>query len=92
LSDFMTRQSDGWREITELVDDAVKGGYVGANDLWKLAGQGRWEEIEGLLRAFPDFDAFLGRKMATAFRFIMVPDDVRGEFLRVWTIPKRVKQ
>ena len=92
MSDFMTRQSDGWREITDFVDQATKGGYAAAHDLWKLAGQGRWEEIENMLRAFPEFDAFMGRKIATAFRFIMVPDDMRGEFLRVWVIPKRVKR
>jgi hypothetical protein len=88
----MTRQTDGWREITDFVDQAVKGGYANVSDLWKLAGQARWEEIEHQLRAFPEFDAFLGRKMAQAFRFIMLPDDVRGEFLRVWVMAKRVKR
>jgi len=88
----MTRQSDGWREVTDFVDQAVKGGYASASDLWKLAGQGQWEEIESQLRAFPDFDAFLGRKMAQAFRFIMLPDDIRGESLRVWVMPRRVKR
>jgi hypothetical protein len=92
VSDLVIRQADGWREISEIVDEAVQAGYVRAQEIWKLAAQGRNEEIERELRVYNSFDEFMGKKMATGFRFMLVPDDINGDSLRVWVLPKRLKR
>ncbi len=92
MSDLVIRQADGWREISEIVDEAVQAGYVRAQDIWKLAAQGRNEEIERELRVYNGFDEFMGKKMATGFRLMLVPDDIKGDSLRIWVLPKRLKR
>ena len=92
MSDLIIKQADGWREISEMVDEAIQAGYVRAQDIWKMAAQGQNEEIERELRVYNHFDDFMGKKMAQGFRFMLVPDDIKGDALRVWVLPKRLRR
>lgn len=92
MSDLVIKQADGWYEISEIVDEAVHAGLVRANDIWKMAAQGRNEEIERELRVYDSFDQFMGKKIATGFRFMLVPDDIKGDSMRVWVLPKRLRR
>jgi hypothetical protein len=90
VSDLVIRQTDGWQEITPLVEAAVASGLVSVNELWKMAAQDRTQDIEGTLRMSQIIDDFFGQKMPTAFRFVMVPDNIRGEWMRIWVTLRRV--
>lgn len=90
MSDLVIRQADGWTEMTPMVENAAAHGVVSVNELWKMAAQERTQDIEGTLRMSPAIDEFFGQKMPTAFRFVMVPDNVRGETMRIWVMLRRV--
>lgn len=90
MSDLVIRHADGWVEITDMVEQAVAGGWISANEIWRMAGQNRTQDIEGHLRQAQPINDFFGHKVPTAFRFVMVPDNVRGEYMRIWVTLRRV--
>lgn len=90
MSDLVIRHTDGWAEITHLVDQAVAAGSINVNEIWRMAGQDRTQDIEGHLRMSQSIGDFFGQRMPIGFRVIMVPDSVRGEYIRVWVTLRRV--
>lgn len=73
-----------------MVEAALASGIVSVNELWKMSAQDRTQDIEGTLRMSSIIDDFFGQKMPTAFRFVMVPDNTRGEWMRIWVTLRRV--
>jgi len=77
MADFKILEQDGWYEV-----DASEATFV-LSDLWNAVGKGGYMEAAVLL-----FGAGLlwerNWRDVAGVRVISIPDDVRGEWIRVW--------
>lgn len=86
MPDLVLREANGWHEITDLLDL----GRLDEAALWGAAGQGNWVQADQLLwdALNPDFEKryveILGEAPPKALYVVKEPDDIRGEWLRVW--------
>jgi len=77
MADFKILERDGWYEV-----DVSEAEFV-LSDLWNAVGKGAFLEAAVLL-----FNAELLQernwKDVVGVRVISVPDDIRGEWIRIW--------
>lgn len=79
MADLVIRESDGWEELGEI-PDAIRVGHLEVGELWGAVAKGSTRKAVRLLEdAGFEFD-----RDVAGVRAIMEPDDIHGEFLRVW--------
>lgn len=77
MADLIIREADGWEELDEI-DLTFEGGI---DPLWTTVSLGDLDEAQSLL----EDDGFdFEEEEIAAIRMIAVPDDVRGERIRIW--------
>jgi hypothetical protein len=78
MADLVIRKSDGWMELDALTN-AIDNGF-NVFELWNAVGQGNHDEALNMLSE-------AGFELADEWsqvRMMSLPDDIRGEFFRVW--------
>lgn len=79
MADLVLRKEDGWEELDEI-QEAIRHGHLEVGEFWSAVAQGSTRKAVGLLE---DAGFEFNQKVAKV-RAIYEPDDIRGEFLRVW--------
>lgn len=77
MPDLIIREVDGWEEL----EDVSLTFENGIDPLWTAVSRGEIEDAQTLLED-DGFD-FDGYEIA-AIRMVAVPDDLRGEHIRIW--------
>lgn len=83
MSDLVIREKDGWIEISDVVD---KLGPIPKQELWEFSAKNDVEHAQELLdMEFGDaIEEKIGMADLSAIRAVSIPDDLKGEVLRVW--------
>lgn len=83
MADLVIREKDGWIEITDVVDEL---GPVSKQELWDFAGTGDVEQAQQLLdmELGDAIEEKIDMAEITGIKVVSVPDDIKGENLRVW--------
>jgi hypothetical protein len=77
--DLVLREEDGWEELDEMLD-AIRQGHLEVGEFWAAVGRGATKVAVGLLEdAGFEFD-----RDVAGIRAYYEPDEVHGDFLRVW--------
>ena len=87
MSDFSRLENDGWIELpTDDIRDAVGSGDLDIHNLWKAVGKGDHNKAADLLGAagWEVFDTLRWK-----ISVIAIPDDILGEFYRIWYLPRK---
>jgi hypothetical protein len=83
MADLIIREEDGWIEITDIVDEL---GPVSKQELWDFAGIGDVEQAQQLLdmELGDAIEEKIDMAEIVGIKVVSVPDDIKGESLRVW--------
>ena len=83
MADLVIREADGWIEISDGVDEL---GPVSKQELWEFAASGDVRQAQELLdmELGDVMEEKVGTSDLTGIKVISIPDDLKGEQLRVW--------
>jgi len=83
MADLVIREADGWIEISDGVDEL---GPVSKQELWEFAAAGDVRQAQELLdmELGDVIEEKIGTSDLTGIKVISIPDDLKGEQLRVW--------
>lgn len=87
MADLVIREADGWIEISQIVSEIAPDAQ---RELWGYSGAGDVESAQAVLdmEAGADLENLIGTRDLEAVLVLSVPDDRRGDRLRVWIKPK----
>lgn len=88
MADLKILRRDGYQELSGI-QDAIRNGSLKIRDLWQAVGQGDTDRGALIL-----FEAGFGKEddLSENIRDIVVvsvPDDIHGEFYRIWVKRKK---
>lgn len=83
MSDLIIRDADGWIEISDAVDEL---GPIPKQELWDFAATNDFQHAQELLdmELGDAMEEKIGTADLTGIKVVSIPDDIKGERLRVW--------
>lgn len=79
MADLVLREADGWEELGNVLE-AVRGRQFDVHEFWSAVARGSTRAAVGFLEE-AGYEFY---RQVAGIRAYYQPDDIHGEFLRIW--------